>query len=356
MKLHAVILAGGRGERFWPASRNQRPKQLLRLLGEETLLESTVRRVSQILPPSQIWVVAGADLRPAIEALNLPLSSERIVWEPVGRNTAAAVGAAAENILLEGEAELLVLPSDHWVSNGGSFWETVEVGRALLEGERLITFGIPPAYPETGYGYVERGPVLDESLRAWEVSRFHEKPDALKAEAYLREGRCFWNSGIFLFTAGTIASLLRRHVPTMTTALDELRADLRLGMTESAWLRYFESSPSVSLDNGVLEKAASVAVVEARFGWSDLGTWISLGDHLNLDDRGNRVSGNVLAHDSDDSILISEEGGLLAVLGVKDMIVVRVGDATLVCPKERAQEVRQLVREGRAHEVFRRFF
>lgn len=357
MELHAVVLAGGRGERFWPLSRNHHPKQLLRLLAEETLLEATLRRVSFGLPASQVWIVAGADLRPAFERLGLPAPPAQILWEPVARNTAAAIGAAAELLLSRGGGELLILPSDHWVSDSEAFWETVEAGRAILaQRDGLLTIGVPPAYPETGYGYIERGDLIDRERRAWRVALFHEKPDAERAARYVAGGCCFWNSGMFLFRAETIAAELRRHLPEMAPVLDRLRAELRQGPDEEIWRRYFADSPSVSIDNGVLEKSDDVSVIEARFAWSDLGSWISLGDHLEPDAAGNRRRGPVLCQDSENSILVSEGGGLLAVLGVKGLIVVRVGDATLVCPKERAQEVRRLVQEGRASDVFKKYF
>ncbi len=226
----------------------------------------------------------------------------------------------------------------------------------LERGSPLVTFGIRASHPETGYGWIERGAPLDEGLRAWHVARFHEKPSAEKAQEYCQAGRFYWNSGIFLFSAAAIAEQLRALVPGMAPTLNELRRDLRSGAGDKAWARYFEAAPAVSIDHGVMERAGDVAVVEADFDWNDLGTWTSWGDLKGADAAGDRVQGDVLAVDTGDSILYSEEGGLLAVLGVKDLIVVRVKDATLVCSKERAQEVRRLVQEGNAHGLFRRYF
>ena len=357
MDLHTVILAGGRGERFWPLSRSGLPKQMLRLVGEDSLLGVTLRRVAVRVPAGRTWMVIGRDLRPALERLALPLPEEQIVWESVGRNTAAAIGAAVERILLEGDAAVLALPSDHWIPDDEEFWRTVDQGmKVLATGEPLVTFGVAPVYAETGYGYVERGAPLPGVAGSWRVARFHEKPDAARAQQYLDGGCCFWNSGIFLFVASEMARLLRRHLPEMEGSLDRLRQALRAGGGEGAWSEYFEAAPSISIDNGVMERADQVAVVKASFEWSDLGNWTSLGDRMRPDAQGNRCRGEVVSLDSEGCVLFSADGGLLAVMGVNDLIVVRVGDATLVCPRNRAQEVRRLVREGKADERLKRFF
>ncbi len=361
MDLHAVILAGGQGERFWPLSRRGRPKQLLALTGGETLFESTLARISWI-PPERTWIVAGSELRAAFHASPRQLPPAQYIWEPIGRNTAAAIGAGAESVLARsGDADLLVLPSDHWIPSAEALRQTVEAGRAALDRVPLVTFGIRAAYPETGYGYIQRGDPIDEALGAWRVQRFHEKPDAARAEAYCASG-FYWNSGIFLFRASAIAAEMRVQIPEMAPVLDRLRSDLAASGEPGgeagapAWLRYFQDSPSVSIDYGVMERAPEVAVVEARFPWNDLGCWTSWGDLVPADAAGNRTQGEVLTWDTKDSILFSEDGGLLAVLGLENVIVVRVGDATLVCAKDRAQEVRRLVREGKANEALRRFF
>ncbi len=357
MELHAVILAGGRGERFWPLSRRDAPKQMLRLVDEETLLGATLRRVADRVPAASTLVVIGADLRAATERLKLPLPPSQFLWEPVGRNTAAAIGAAVERIGASANRAILVLPSDHWIPDGQAFWEAVDAGLDLLaSGEPVVTFGVRPVYPETGYGYIERGEPLPAAAGAYRVTRFHEKPDAGRAQAYLDGGACLWNSGIFLFDAAAMAALLRRHLPEMAPVLDRLRVDLGAGEEPAVWERYFRAATAVSIDHGVMEKADRVAVLEAGFAWSDLGTWTSLGDRLPADADGNRIRGEVMTLDSSDCVLYSGDGGLLAVLGVQDLIVVRVGDATLVCPRGKAQEVRRLVQEGKTDVRLGRFF
>ncbi len=361
MKLHAAILAGGRGERFWPLSRSDTPKQLLTIFDHKTLFEKTVDRLCEGLSPDCIWTVAGVDMKPAILGLMPGLSRERCIWESAGRNTAAAIGAVCERILREEDSALLVVPSDHWIPDCARFWRAVQNGLCAMDrGLHLVTFGIRPAYPETGYGYVERGEVLEKDKGLYRAARFHEKPDADRAASYVAQGTFYWNSGIFLFQASTMASLLRELVDGIATPLEDLRAGLAASSPgrepEDVWHRYFESAPSISIDNGVMEKAADVAVVEARFPWSDLGNWTSWGDLVAEDENGHRRQGEILAIDSEDCILYSGDGGLLAVLGVSDLIAVRVGDATLVCPRDRAQEVRTLVKEGKLDDRLRRFF
>lgn len=356
MSLHAVILAGGRGERFWPLSRRKRPKQLLPLSSSTSLLEGTIERIALRVPRERRWIAAAEDLKPALGSMALDLPADQILWETVGRNTAPALGAAAECVLAKGGGTLLVLPSDHWIPEPDAFWSAIESGASLLEpgSERVVTFGIQVDYPETGYGYVERGEALDSSGRDFAVKRFHEKPDLESARRYAAQPGFYWNSGIFLFEAEGVAALLRRHAPAMEAPLDRLRAELRAGAPH--WSAYYEACPAISIDYAVAEKAADVAVVEARFSWSDLGSWPAWGEHQPPDAKGNRARGTVLNVDSESCLLYSEGDGLLATLGVKDLIIVRVGDATLVCAKDRAQEIRRLVEEGKLDAKLQRFF
>lgn len=362
MDLDVVILAGGRGERFWPLSRRLRPKQLLDLVGDRSLLEATVERLASRVAAERTWVVTGSDLRPAVLALGLGVPESRWLWEPVGRNTAAAIGAATERILAaHGETEILVLPSDHWVPDPVRFWEAVDRGQRLLRGGRdLVIFGLRPTYPETGYGYIERGGPVDGLAGCFSVAEFHEKPDGEQARAYLERGGFYWNAGIFLFRASSLARRLRNLLPEMAAPLDALRRRLSAGERAAddpdVWRAFFEAAPSISFDHGVLERSDDVSMVEADFPWSDLGTWTSLADVMPSDPHGNRSSGEVMSLDSEGCVLYADDGGLLAVLGVKDLVVVRSGDATLVCPRDRAQEVRRLVQEGRADARLARFF
>lgn len=355
MPLHAVILAGGIGERFWPLSRRDRPKQFLTLFGGRSLLQQTADRLDGWIPTERRWVVAPGHLIPGIlEQLPL-LPSERVIRETVARNTAAAIGAAAAVIsMLDPEAVLLVLPCDHWIPDAGLFREDVERAQAAaaLRGG-LHLFGVPATYPETGYGYIEQGAPLAKHEGVYEVAAFHEKPTRERAVDFARRPDMLWNSGIFLWKAETIIEAIRLHSPEIGKELDPLLAALvldgrRLGPQGSrAMDGYFLGSPSESIDSAVLESHRETCVTRARFRWSDVGGWLSWSDHREADANGNRGEGSLILRDAKNCVLYSSKDGALALLGVHDLIVVRLADVTLVCARDRAQEIRNLVREAR---------
>jgi len=374
MRMDVVILAGGSGERFWPLSRSCRPKQVLSLIGEESLLEDTLRR-ARFLPTDdgderQVWILAARRQQDALESLDLDIDPGQIVYEPMAKNTAPAIAAATELMLADARAEgdsdrlMLVCPSDHHVPDTKAFWSTVEVAAEVALRERqLVTFGLTVTRPETGYGYIERGEALSGfSSPAFRVQRFHEKPDQENARSYQKSGSFYWNAGIFVFSALHMREELCRHVPELAGPLDALGGELlerrksKEVIEPAIWERFFEAAPSISVDYGVFEPSDDVAVVPASFPWSDLGGWTSWSEYQEEDARGNRTAGAVLSVDAKRNTVYSEDGGLVALLGVQDLIVVRVGDATLVCPRDKAQEIRQLVREGKIDASFARFF
>lgn len=356
MALHVVILAGGRGERFWPLSRRERPKQMLALLGSESLLMATLRRVMTRVPADRLWLAAASDHEGLLRQLDLPAGLS-VLWETAGRNTAPALGAAALCAARAGAQALLVVPSDHWIPDAREFWRAVEIAEPLVqaEAERIVTFGIRASHPETGYGYVERGAAIAGREGAYDVTRFHEKPDRATAERYLASGRFYWNSGIFVVHATGILRLLREHVPALGAPLDRLERDLESGAPEP-FRTYFESAPSISIDHAVAERARRVAVVEATFEWSDLGSWPSWGEHQPADALGNQVQGACVSVESGNNLVYSESGGLVGLVGVHDLVVVRLNDATLVCSRDRAQDIRKLVEQGRTDEILAKFF
>lgn len=351
--LEAVILAGGRGERFWPLSRHARPKQLLRLLGERSLLRTTWERLRLELPASRIRVVAGSDLEPAIVEELPELESAQFVGEPVGRNTAPAIAVAAALARREGDPLQVVVPSDHWIPDAASFWRGVKsaVAVASAEDAPLVTFGVPIRRAETGYGYIERGAPRAEAPGAYRVARFHEKPDRAQAEDYRRAGRFYWNSGIFVWRSSALLEEVGRHLPKLHREVATLvSAEDPRGLLPGL----FERAPSESIDWGVLEKSSRVAVVEAGFAWSDVGSWSSWGELLEVDARGNATQGETLMLDSEQTLVLSDEG-LVATLGVKDLVVVRTGDATLVIDRQRCQDVRRLLAALRERSGGRRY-
>ena len=363
MQTDVVVLAGGRGERFWPLSRRSRPKQILGLVGDSSLLRATVDRALHRLPLDRIWAVAPVDLESVLRAEVPEIAPERWIWETVGKNTAPAVGGVVAAILedarREGEVDrrVLVLPADHWIPDADSFWTAVDAGERIVDGQgSLVTFGIRVSRPEIGYGYIERGEPIDGTgLPAFAARQFHEKPERTRAEEYERAGRFYWNAGIFLFSALRMAEEICRHAPELESAFEALQEGLRrtagedpAGRRTAVWNPYFTQCPSISIDRAVMERSDRVAVIEAPFVWDDLGSWTSWGDHATEDDAGNRIRGEVLALDAVRNVVYSDDGGMVAILGVEDLVVVRTADATLVCPRGRVQEIRELVRLGQA--------
>jgi mannose-1-phosphate guanylyltransferase len=363
MHLHAVILAGGRGERFWPLSRRDRPKQFLRLIGDRSMLQSTFDRLADWIPLDRQWVVAGGPLIPSIREQVPHLREDRIIVEPVARNTAAAIGAAAAVIeSIDPGAVMLILPSDHWIPDRGWFQEDVaRAAESAFAIGGLYLFGIPITYPETGYGYLEEGAALPDRLGIARVARFREKPDRERAVSFAGRADMLWNSGIFVWSAQTILDAIAAQMPGVRDSLDGLHAALRGGRghttpaTRAALDRYFHEAPSESIDYAVLERHEETYVSRARFRWSDVGTWLSWGERLDPDAAGNRGSGTAIITDSRDCVYYAE-GGLVALLGVHDLIVVRLKDVTLVCARDRAQDVRRLVREASQREDLKDFF
>lgn len=359
MSIDVVILAGGRGERFWPLSRAARPKQLLALVDDRSLLQATWARARRGVGADRVWAIAPRDLAPVLVPEVPEISAGRWIWETTGRNTGPAVAAAVAVILAEGaraaedgDRQILVLPADHWIPDAEAFWRAVRAGVEVVVGTgRLVTFGIRATRAETGYGYIERGAALPLAVagQAHEVLRFHEKPERAAAAAYLESGRFYWNAGIFLFSAAGMAREITQHAPEIAAPFAELRARLAAlppGEWSAAWTAYFRDCTAISIDQAVLERSRAVAVVEAPFTWDDLGSWSSWGEHRAPDTAGNRTAGAVLAFDAHDNIVHSEVGGLVALLGVDGLVVVRTGDVTLVCPRDRVQEIRELVRRG----------
>ncbi|KAB2966925.1 MAG: NTP transferase domain-containing protein [Thermoanaerobaculia bacterium] len=318
----ALVLAGGSGTRFWPASRRARPKQLLALEGERSLLQATLDRLRPLVPPERIWVATTPELAPAVEAQVPELPRGHVLVEPAQRNTGPAIGAALHALPAEARAGVIaVLPSDH---------------RVAERHDRVVALGVTPRWPETGFGYLELGGALagDSGLRA--VERFREKPDRATAEAFVASGRHLWNAGIFVFRGETLLAELARHAPGLAAGLELVARE-----PERAAERYREL-PSISIDYAVMEKASGLAALPLDCGWDDLGSWQALFEVLEGDRDGNRRRGALVSVDARDN-LVYAPSGTVALLGVEGLVVVATGDAVLVLPRERAQEVRRVV-------------
>jgi mannose-1-phosphate guanylyltransferase/mannose-6-phosphate isomerase len=340
-----VILSGGSGTRLWPLSRQNQPKQFLALMGDHSLFQETALRVSR-LPNTRapITVCSDAHRFTVGEQLGTAgIGSAGILLEPVARNTAPAIALAALHALAQdSEATLLVLPADHLIEDEGAFRAAIDTARVLADDGWLVTFGIRPDYPETGYGYILRGETLVDG--GHRVARFVEKPDRATAERYVAEGTYAWNSGMFLFRAQRFLDELARFAPAM---LDAVRAAYAGASKDLDFIRIdrdaFAASPNDSIDYAVMEKTDRAAVVPVSCGWSDIGSWSALWSVAQRDADGNRHEGDVISVDTRGSLVRASDRRMIATLGVEDLVIIDTPDATLVARKDRVQDVKTLV-------------
>ena len=349
--IYVLILAGGSGERFWPVSRKARPKQLLSLFGRESLLEATVRRLEGFVDPCRILILTNAEQETALRALGLPVPPENIVAEPAKRDTASAIALGVGWIAArDPEAVMVVLPADHVIADRVAFQGTVQIAAESAERSGgLVTIGIQPTWPCPGFGYIELGtPWIpadggdpgSTAGRVFEVARFREKPDASLAEVFLQQGGFRWNAGMFVWTVEAIRRAFSEHAPDLERFVASWPGDGEF----CGWLaEFFPKLPKISVDYAILEKAGKVLVVEAGFDWDDVGSWTALSRYLPLDAEGNAGNCSVRALDSRGNLVFSEGGGTVALLGVKDLIVVQTGDALLICDRREAERVKQLM-------------
>ncbi|HTL98806.1 MAG TPA: mannose-1-phosphate guanylyltransferase [Holophagaceae bacterium] len=338
----AVIMAGGRGTRFWPRSRTSRPKQFLSIVGEETLLHQTVTRLDGHFRPEHVFVVTTEDLAEETRRMLPELPAENILVEPEGRNTAPCLALALVEIERRiPKGVMVVLSADHWIGDPDLFIEDVETAVKHAAWEReLVVFGIRPTYPETGYGYIEaegHGPVL-------KVTAFREKPPMELAIQYLESGRHFWNAGLFVWTLEDFRAELERHAPEVLRPLD---AWVKAGADPAELAAAYGQLPQVAIDVALMEKASGVAVVPTRFRWSDVGSWPAAMEFHEADAEGNVVKGEAILLETFNSAFF---GGrrLIAASGVSDLIVVDDEDALLICHRDKAQSVKKIVERLKA--------
>jgi mannose-1-phosphate guanylyltransferase len=346
--LHAVVMAGGSGTRFWPKSRRNRPKQLLRLYGDATMLQQTVARVAPMIPAERTWIVTGSDQAEAVRDQLPRLPAANVVAEPCPRDTAACVGLAAEIVARKDpDGTMIVMPADHVIEPAEKFLKTVRAAASVIEADptAFVTFGIKPTRPETGYGYIERGESLGtcEGVALHRVAQFREKPDRDTAERFLAAGRFVWNSGIFVWRARAILDALAEHRPKLAAALDRVGRALGTPAEAETIAREYPEMERVPIDKAVMEKAANVRVLEVGYDWNDVGDWRALTALVAPDERGNTTQGDVLAADTRNSIIVSDDGNLIATLGVEDLIIVQSGGATLVARKDQLDRLKSLV-------------
>jgi mannose-1-phosphate guanylyltransferase/mannose-6-phosphate isomerase len=345
---HAVVLAGGWGERLWPMSTRTRPKQLLRLVAGESLVRATLRRIASFAPASGALVLTNAAVRDAIAGELPGVPAERVIGEPVGRNTAPAIALAASLLLAEDpDAVMVVLPADHVVTDDAAFRDAIGLAVRAAEAGGLVTLGIRPTRPETEYGYIRVG-AGSGVPGVCGVEAFTEKPDAATAVAFLEGGRHLWNSGMFVWRADRFLEEAALRLPEVVRALS---GPPRPGDAAFAgWLaRSYAGIPAVSVDYGVMEKAAGVMVVPASFGWDDVGSWNALERVWAAGGGRGAGDGDVVLVDADRCIVYAE-GGTAAVVGLSDIVVAHTPGATLVCAKDRSRDVRRVVEEIRRRE------
>jgi mannose-1-phosphate guanylyltransferase/mannose-6-phosphate isomerase len=339
--IHAVILAGGSGTRLWPLSRLQLPKQFLRLKGEHTLLEDTIQRLAPIITSDQVLIVTGAEHANG-EAYN-SLKSYQTLLEPVGRNTAPAIALAAAWLsLLEPEADpvMVVLPADHIISNVPAFHAALNQAIDSAFSGKLVTFGIQPTRPDTGFGYIKAGEGTDGSLP---VEHFAEKPDLETAQQFLNEGSYYWNSGMFVWRCSIILHEIRTHLPGLYENIEKIMAAWKQGTPyQIAIDEFFPIMESISIDYGVLEKSECVSLVPCDIDWSDVGSWDAVYEIAEKDGDGNSLQGNALI-DACSNTLIHSNKRLVAAVGVEDLCIVETADAVLVAKRGETQRVRNIV-------------
>jgi mannose-1-phosphate guanylyltransferase len=344
----AVLMAGGVGSRFWPWSRADLPKQLLNLTGDTSMLAETAARARSVVAPENILVVTSARLRRRVRDAVPWLSAGAVLCEPVGRNTAACVGwAALEARARDADATLLVLPADHVVAPLSRFAQAARAGLDIAEREdRLVTFGVRPTVAATGYGYIRTAQPRSVAARpaaALPVAAFHEKPSEAKAKRYLASGSFYWNSGMFAWRADTVLAEIAAHLPKLARGLDRLEAHRKRGRIAQKHVdALYGRLPEISIDHGVLEKSRRVVMIPATFRWSDIGDWNAVAELWPADAAGNRSRDPLVAVDAHDNV-VATHGKPVGLLGVDGLAVVDAGDALLVCPRERAQEVRAIV-------------
>jgi mannose-1-phosphate guanylyltransferase len=346
--MYAVIMAGGRGTRFWPRSRETKPKHLLDIVSNRTIVQETVDRIKPLIPPRNILIVTGE--KHARELIRqLPeIPEQNIIIEPVGKNTAACIGLAALHIQKRVPDDIMVvLPSDHAIGNSSEYLKVISAAAKVADQESgLVTIGIKPASPQTGFGYIEQGQSM-RNVNGKEVFRVksnREKPDLQKARKFVQSGKFYWNSGMFIWKASIILKEIERCLPDLYTGLIKIKEVLGTSKEATTVPRVYKGLASISIDYGVMEKADNAFMLPGDFGWSDVGSWDALWEISAKDNQGNALTGggSAIFTDTEGSLVYSPKK-LVALVGVKDLIIVETKDALLICKKGRSQDVKKVV-------------
>ena len=346
-----VIMAGGSGERFWPQSRKKKPKHLLPIVGKLPMLTQTIARVLPLVSAKNIFVITTQSQLAAARVACKGLPKANIIVEPVGRDTAAAVGLSMLLVKRrDPDAAFAVLPADHVIGDVAGFREVLSAAfKAAESADELVTLGIEPTEPATGFGYIERGKVWHtEPIAIMRAKRFVEKPNLAKAKAYVESKRFYWNAGMFVWRVPVVEAGLKAHAPELAAGLAQLEKALGRGSVAQALATIYPELPRISIDYALMEKSKNVLVVPANFGWDDVGSWTAIARHHPKDTAGNILRGMACVENGRNNIVVSANGHLTAVLGLDNLVVVHTADATLVCPKDQAQEIKALLKRLQA--------
>ena len=346
--LHALIMAGGGGTRFWPRSRQKKPKQFLNLVGDRSLLQQAVDRLEAAVPPERTWVITAGQHRGEVAAHLPQLPDDRIIGEPCGRDTAPCIGLGAALIALDDpDAIMMVTPADHVIEPVQEFRRAAHVAQRMVEEHphSLVTFGIPPTYPATGYGYIHRGPELTQrqGISVYKVASFREKPGAELAEQWVASGEYFWNSGIFFWKARTILDALKIAQPDLTRAVERIAQAWKMPRREEILRKEYEALTRISIDYAVMEKAKEVLVVQAPYRWDDVGSWLALERMHPQDADGNTILANHCGIDTAHCLIAAQPEFLVTTVGVDHLLIVQDGDAILVADRRDEAAVKNLV-------------
>ncbi len=353
--VYAVIMAGGRGERFWPLSTAGHPKQFLDLIGGRPLIQMAVDRLAGLLPPERVMVVTSADLVAATRAAVPQLPVSNIVGEPVARDTAAACALASAWVAAhDPQGCVIILTADQIMEDLDVYRSTLRESAAIAQaGSVMVTIGIRPAFASTGFGYIEAGARWPHGgqIEFFKALRFVEKPDRATAEGYVDCGRFYWNAGMFVWAVSTLRAALGRFRPPLAGMFDRLLPAIRSGAFEAQLAAEYADLEKISIDYAVMEKADNIVMAKGVFRWDDVGTWPALMNHLPADPAGNVVLGACEALESSGNVVVSR-GRLTALLGVKDLVVVHAENATLICPRDRAQDIKKIVQALGARGIY----
>ena len=344
-KFSMCVMAGGSGERFWPFSRTTNPKQLLNIVGDKSLIAQAVERCATFVPHSEIYIVTtkaqSADTRKVLPEL----PAENVISEPYGRNTAPCIGLISALIAAENPEQILgVIPADHWIPDVEIYARIMQDAAKIAEQKHaLVTIGIQPRAPETGYGYILAGEKMDTSCETVfsKVEKFVEKPKKEKAEKLIATGRSFWNAGMFVFRVADMLTAFKKFLPDFYNLLEKIKTD----SSDKTIEEIYAGAPAISIDYAIMEVADNVVVARGEFDWDDVGCWSSVAEHWQKDECGNAAKGEYVAVDSENCVIGNDGSGIVGVVGLENVIVVKTDDAVLVCPKDRAQDVKKLVQK-----------